>query len=191
MLLRRLFVTSAVLGLATLATLAAPRVAAAGALSAHDFAFPGIEGGIVRLADYAGRPILVVNTASRCGFTYQYDALQAVWTQYRDRGLVVLGVPSDDFGGQELGSEAAVKEFCEVNFAIDFPMTAITPVRGGSAHPFYVWARNTLGAGKAPRWNFHKYLVGPDGRLVAAFGTNTEPTSDKVTRAIEALLPQG
>ncbi|MGF1503449.1 MAG: glutathione peroxidase [Paracoccaceae bacterium] len=188
---RRFFLSAAVFGLsaaAALAQLTTPQPARATGLSAHDFAFPGIAGGIVRLADYAGRPVMVVNTASRCGFTYQYDGLQALYDRYRDQGFVLVGVPSGDFGGQELGSEAEVKEFCEVNFSIDFPMTTITRVRGTSAHPFYTWARSELGAANAPRWNFHKYLVGPDGRLVAAYGTGTEPTSGEVTRAVERLL---
>ncbi len=186
---RTLLATAA--GFAAAALLAAlPRAdARAGELIAHDFAFPGIDGGIVRLADYAGRPVMVVNTASKCGFTYQYDGLQALYDAYRARGFVLVGVPSDDFGGQELASEAEVKEFCSVNFAIDFPMTRITPVKGPSAHPFYVWAEKTLGARNAPRWNFHKYLVGPDGRLVAAFGTGTEPTAPEVKAAVEKLLP--
>jgi len=163
----------------------------AGELSARDFSFPGIDGGMVSLSEFAGRPVLVVNTASRCGFTYQYDGLQALYDRYRDRGLVVLGVPSDDFGGQELDTEAAVKEFCSVNFSIDFPMTAITAVRGAGAHPFYVWARGELGAEQAPSWNFHKYLVGPDGALVGAFSTRTEPDDPQLLAAIEKLLPQG
>ncbi|MEM6943217.1 MAG: glutathione peroxidase [Pseudomonadota bacterium] len=159
----------------------------AGELNAHDFAFPGIDGGVVRLADFAGKAVLVVNTASRCGFTYQYDGLQSLWTRYRDRGLVVIGAPSDDFN-QELDDEASVKHFCEVNFAIDFPMTGIIPVTGKGAHPFYAWARRELGPSRAPRWNFHKYLVGPNGQLVAAFGTNVDPASGTVTSAIEKLL---
>jgi len=191
---RRLFLVSATAALAAIAgrsVLGESRTAVAGEISAHDFAFAGIDGGTVRLADYAGHPVLVVNTASRCGFTYQYDGLQALYERYRDQGLVVLGVPSDDFGGQELATEDEVKEFCAVNFAIDFPMTAITPVRGQSAHPFYAWARRVLGPAKAPRWNFHKYLVGPDGRLVAAFATGAEPESAAVTGAIESLIGQG
>lgn len=167
------------------AAAAMPAAARAGAANAHDYSFEDIdETGRLDLADYAGRPVLVVNTASRCGYTYQYDALQALYDRYRDRGLVVLGVPSDDFN-QELSTAAEVKEFCAVNFAIDFPMTAITPVTGAQAHPFYAWAAEQAGA---PGWNFHKYLVGPDGRLVAAFPTRTEPDAPEVTRAIEALL---
>ena len=167
------------------ATAALPLGTPAGAASAHDFAFDDIdETGRLSLADYAGRPVLVVNTASRCGYTYQYDALQALYDRYRERGLVVLGVPSDDFN-QELSTAAEVKDFCAVNFAIDFPMTAITPVTGAGAHPFYRWAADQAGP---PGWNFHKYLVGPDGRLVAAFPTRTEPDAPEVTQAIEALL---
>lgn len=173
--------------LAALAALA-PVTIHAGEMTAHDFAFPGIDGGIVRLADYAGRPVMVVNTASKCGYTPQYDGLQALYDAYREQGFMVVGVPSDDFGGQELATEAEVKEFCEVNFAIDFPMTAITPVKGKGAHPFYVWAREALGPEKAPRWNFHKYLVGPDGRLLAAFDTRTEPGAPEVRKAVEAAL---
>jgi glutathione peroxidase len=190
---RRSLLRTALAGAAglALAALVPPRAAAAGEMSAHDFAFPGIDGGIVRLADWSGRPVLVVNTASRCGFTRQYDGLQTLWERYREEGLVVVGVPSDDFGGQELDSEAEVKEFCEVNFAIDFPMTGITPVKGASAHPFYVWARRALGPDKAPGWNFHKYLVAPDGRLVAAFPSGVEPTSSEITSAVERLLAQG
>jgi len=160
----------------------------AGEMTAYDFAFPGIDGGIVRLADYQGKPVLVVNTASRCGYTYQYEKLEALYQQYRDKGFVVLGVPSDDFGGQELDTEAEVKDFCETNFAIDFPMTAITPVKGKSAHPFFTWARAVLGPENAPRWNFHKYLVGPDGKLVGAFDTRIEPDAPEVKAAVEKAL---
>ena len=152
---------------------------------AHAFTFESIDGGALPLSRFAGRALLVVNTASRCGFTYQYEALQTLWRRYRDRGLTVLGVPSDQFR-QELSSEAEVKDFCETNFAIDFPMTAITPVAGSNAHPFYAWAAGRLGA---PRWNFHKYLIDPAGRPVAAFGTGTDPTEPEVLEAIERALP--
>ena len=192
MLHRRLFVLGAAgLACAVAAAGLAGAPARAGEITAHDFAFPGIAGETVRLKDYAGKAVLVVNTASRCGFTNQYEGLQTLWTCYGARGLVVLGVPSDDFGGQELDSEAEVKEFCSVNFDVDFPMTAITPVTGGSAHPFYTWARRELGAQNAPKWNFHKYLVGPDGRLITAFGTGIEPTSREIVSTVERVLPQG
>jgi glutathione peroxidase len=158
--------------------------------TAHGFAFTSITGAPLPLDSFEGRAILVVNTASRCGYTPQYADLQAVWERYRERGLVVLGVPSNDFGGQEPGSEAEIKQFCEVNFDVDFPMTAKVKVRGEDAHPFYRWAAADLGADAAPRWNFHKYLVAPDGRLVAWFPTPTSPTSAEVTRAIESHLPE-
>ena len=167
------------------AALAAP---ARAETTAHAFSFEAIEGGPLPLADFAGRVLLIANTASRCGFTYQYDALQTVWTRYRERGLTVLGVPSNDFR-QELADEAAVKDFCETNFAIDFPMTAITHVAGENAHPFYAWARERLGADAAPRWNFHKYVVDGEGRLVGAFGTGVEPTQREVLETIERHLP--
>jgi glutathione peroxidase len=174
---------------AVLACFAGPRRAAAqnAQTTAHDFAFLDIDGAPLRLNQFAGKAILVVNTASRCGFTGQYDGLQTLWTEYRDRGLVVLGVPSDDFN-QELSSEAEVKDFCEMNFGIDFPMTSITRIRGASKHPFYAWAERALGRENAPRWNFHKYLIGPDGRAVTAFGTGVEPTSAKIRSAIEKTL---
>lgn len=168
--------------------LALPMSARAGKSSAHDFSFPGIDGDTIRLAAFAGRPVLVVNTASRCGFTYQYDGLQALYDRYRDRGLVVLGVPSDDFGGQELATEAEVKDFCAINFAIDFPMTSITQVRGAGRHAFYDWAEGALGPGQVPRWNFHKYLVAPDGSLAAAFPHTVEPEAPQVVSAVEQLL---
>jgi len=156
---------------------------------AHAFGFTAIEGGELPLKGFAGKAVLVVNTASRCGFTRQYGDLQALWERFQDRGLVVLGVPSNDFGGQEPGSEAEIKEFCEVNFSVDFPMTEKVRVTGAEAHPFYRWAQTTLGPGTAPRWNFHKYLVAPDGRLVAWFPTQTRPDAEAVIRAIEASLP--
>lgn len=172
--------------------LAAPRMARAG-VSAHGFGFAslGQPDGKLRLSDYAGRPVLVVNTASRCGFTPQYDGLQALWDRYRDRGLVVIGAPSRDFGRQEFEDSARIKDFCEVNFAIDFPMTELVRVKGADAHPFYAWARGAAAAADlpAPRWNFHKYLVGPNGTLAGAWDSATPPEAPEISRAIEALLP--
>ncbi len=156
--------------------------------TAHDFAFTSIDREPLPLSSFEGKVVMVVNTASRCGFTHQYTNLQTVWERYRDRGLVVLGVPSNDFGGQEPGSEAEIKEFCEVNFDVDFPLTEKVRVKGKEAHPFYRWASDELGMAAKPRWNFHKYLIGPDGQLVDWFSTATSPTSQKVTRAIEAQL---
>jgi glutathione peroxidase len=155
---------------------------------AHDFSFEAIEGGSLPMTSFEGKAVLVVNTASFCGYTHQYSALQALWDRYRERGLVVLGVPSNDFGAQEPGSETAIKEFCTLNYDVEFPMTTKQIVRGDNAHPFYRWAADTLGVAAAPRWNFHKYLVAPDGRLVAWFPTATAPDADEVIRAIEVHL---
>lgn len=157
-------------------------------ISAHDFSFEGIDGATLALADFAGQPLLVVNTASECGYTPQYADLQALWRSYRDRGLVVLGVPSNDFGAQEPGDEAAIKAFCGANFQVDFPMTAKQPVIGGEAHPFYRWLFEEIGEAAAPRWNFHKYLIGPDGALAALWPSDVGPLDPEITQAIEELL---
>lgn len=170
--------------------LAAALPGAAVAAGAHQFGFRSIEGDDLPLAFYAGKAVMVVNTASFCGFTDQYAGLVEVWRRYRERGLVVLGVPSNDFGNQEPGREAEIKEFCEVNFDVDFPMTEKQVVTGRDAHPFYRWAKDELGQAAVPRWNFHKYLVAPDGRLAGWFPTRTEPTAPEVTAAIEAILPR-
>lgn len=149
------------------------------------FTFTAIEGGTLAMDDWRGRPVLVVNTASRCGFTPQYDALQALQDRYSDRGLVVLAVPSDDFN-QELSTAAAVKEFCAVNFNLTLPMTDITPVRGAKAHPFYAWVKASTGF--APAWNFNKVLIAPDGSVGGTFGSTVQPLSAAITAPIEAML---
>ncbi len=159
------------------------------AATAYEFSFTAIDGTAMPFQSLAGKAVLVVNTASFCGFTKQYAGLQAVWEKYRDRGLVVLGVPSNDFGAQEPGSEGEIKQFCETNFAVDFPMTTKQQVSGKEAHPFFRWAADQVGPVGTPKWNFHKYLIGPDGRLVDWFSTVTAPDSDKVIKAIEAILP--
>ena len=166
------------------ALLAAPTVWAG---SAYDFGFTSIDGQPLPLQQFAGKAILVVNTASFCAFTDQYRDLKAVWDRYRARGLVVLGVPSNDFE-QEPDSNGAIKAFCQANYDVDFPLTEKVPVIGSGAHPFYRWARQELGPMAAPQWNFHKYLVGRDGRLVTAFDTTIRPTAPQVVRALEAAL---
>ncbi|SCA56561.1 Glutathione peroxidase [Candidatus Terasakiella magnetica] len=160
------------------------------AKTAYDFSFQSIDGENLPLSKFKGQAILVVNTASFCGFTKQYDGLQALWDTYRDKGLVVLGVPSNDFGKQEPGTENEIKEFCEVNFNINFPMTEKTVVKGKEAHPFYKWAKQELGFVAAPKWNFHKYLIDGDGNLVDWFATTTSPSSSKVQKQVEAILPR-
>lgn len=158
--------------------------------SAHDFSFDSIDGGALPLSQYKGKAVLVVNTASFCGYTPQYEGLQSLWSAYEDKGLVVLGVPSNDFGAQEPGTAEEIKDFCETNFDIDFPLTAKEVVKGGSAHSFYKWAVEEKGAENAPKWNFHKYLIAPDGSLVSAFPSRVEPMSDELIAAVEANLPK-
>jgi glutathione peroxidase len=164
-------------------------VEAEGELSAYDFSFATIDGAPLPMSAFKGKAVLVVNTASECGYTPQYKDLQALWQRYRDRGLVVLGVPSNDFGGQEPGTEAEIKRFCERQYAVDFPLTEKEQVSGEGAHPFYKWTAEVAGEAAAPRWNFHKYLVGPDGELAAWFPTRTSPTAPEMIGEIEKLLP--
>lgn len=156
--------------------------------SVTNFSFPSIDGGDLDLSDYEGKVLVIVNTASQCGFTGQYEDLQAIWESYQDRGLVVIGVPSNDFGGQEPGEKEDIKDFCAVNFNVNFPMTDKVSVKGDRAHPFYQYARSTLGSAAAPRWNFHKYIVDRDGRLVDWFSSMTNPSSKKMKSVIEGLL---
>lgn len=161
--------------------------------SAYSFEFQAIEGHALPLSQYEGKALLVVNTASFCGFTRQYDGLQALWDEYREQELVVLGVPSNDFGGQEPGTAAEIKDFCETNFHINFPMTRKQQVKGPEAHPLYQWLKAELGAASAPRWNFHKYLIGRNGLPVAHFASGVRPDSPAMRKAIEAALsaPKG
>ena len=157
--------------------------------SAHNFSFASIDGPPIHLRDFKGQVVLIVNTASRCGFTRQYADMQNIWNTYRDQGFMLLGVPSNDFGGQEPGSEAQIKEFCQINFGIDFPLSQKEHVTGKNSHPFYKWAGDEVGIIGKPRWNFHKYLIGGDGKLVNWFSSPTSLSSNKVTNAIkEALL---
>ena len=172
------------------AALAVPAIAQRSRMTAHEFAFTSIEGQPLPMSAWKGRPILVVNTASFCGYTPQYKDLEALWQKYRERGLVVLGVPSNDFGQQEPGTAKDIKEFCETNYDIDFPLAEKQKVLGGDAHPFYRWVVAELGEGGAPRWNFHKYLVAPDGTLAGAWPSRVTPLATEVTREIETLLAQ-
>ena len=157
-------------------------------MSAHDFTFTAIGGGKLPLAHFKGKPVLVVNTASECGFTPQYKGLQALWRRYKDRGLIVLGVPSNDFGAQEPGGEAEIRTFCTKNYGVDFPMTAKVPVTGANAHPFYKWLAAELGDAGQPRWNFHKYLIGPDGAVAGVFPSKVAPDAPELAKAIDAAL---
>ena len=158
------------------------------ATTAHDFTFTSIDGGDLRLADYKGKVVLLVNTASMCGFTSQYEGLQSLWSDYRDRGLVVVGVPSDDFGGQELDTAENVKSFCTLNYGIDFPLADIAVIKGPSAHPYYKWIADVHGSLAVPRWNFHKHVIDANGKLVDWFASTTSPNSDRLRKSIEAAL---
>lgn len=167
-----------------------PVLAQAPAMSrptAFVFSFSELDGGSLRLVEHAGKPILIVNTASLCGYTPQYAGLQQLWTRYRDRGLLVVGVTSNDFGGQEPGGAAEINKTAHGQYGVTFPLTAKADVKGPSAHPFYKWAALER-PGDTPRWNFHKYLVGRDGRIAAAFPSQVEPTDPRVIAAIEKEL---
>jgi glutathione peroxidase len=170
------------------ATPAFAQTPGASRMTAYAFSFTGLKGGDIKLADHAGKPILVVNTASQCGYTPQYAGLQDLWARYHARGLMIVGVPSNDFGGQEPGGPAEINKTAHGEYGVSFPLAAKADVKGPSAHPFYKWAAHER-PGETPRWNFHKYLIGRDGLLAAAFSTQTEPTDPRVIAAIEKELP--
>ena len=158
------------------------------ASSAYGFTFPSIDGGDLAFEQFDGRPLLVVNTASKCGYTKQYDGLQAVYDAYKDQGLVVIGIPSQDFAGQEFDDAEETKEFCTVNFGINFPMSTKQHVKGADAHPFYKWAVEELGADATPQWNFHKILIDRSGQPVKAYRSKVKPQDAELISQIEALL---
>lgn len=179
---------AALVGAAAIAGAASGAGADPAARTAWDFSFTSIDGKPMPLSDFRGKVLLVVNTASFCGFTKQYEALQALNAKYEAQGFAVIGVPSNDFGGQEPDSEGKIKEFCEGMFGVTFPLTGKNEVTGEGAHPFYKWAREQLGWLNAPKWNFHKYLVGRDGRLVTSFFSSTTPDADRLVSAVEAEI---
>ena len=158
--------------------------------NAYSYSFKDInEEDVINLSDYKGKTLVVVNTASLCGFTYQYDGLQKLYDDYKDLGLVVLGVPSNDFGNQESGTNSEVKEFCESTFSITFPLTEKNVVKGRDAHPFFKWSKKELGfIGGVPRWNFHKIIIGKDGNAIAGYTALTRPSSKKFISEIEKAL---
>lgn len=160
---------------------------AAGRL-AWDFRFTSIEEDVLDFAGFRGRVLLVVNTASFCGYTYQYEALEALHAKLEPRGLTVIGIPSQDFY-QESSSNATVKAFCEATFGVRFPMTGLSRVRGSQADPFYLWVKQET-QGWQPSWNFNKVLIGRDGRIAGTFGSGDEPNGPRLTQAIEAALRQ-
>ena len=153
----------------------------------HDFTIESISGETINLSDYKSKVVLLVNTASKCGFTPQYSGLQKIYERYKNDGLVVLGVPTNDFN-QELSKESDVKEFCEIRFGVEFPMSSIQPIRGENAHPIYKWIQANVSVIGQPRWNFHKYLIGKDGKIINWFSSMTSPTSEGLVNQIETAL---
>ena len=154
---------------------------------AYDFDFQGLEGDVIKLSNYKNKIIIVVNVASRCGFTNQYDGLQKLWTNYKDKNVVVIGIPTNDFK-QEPGSNADIKNFCETNFNIDFPLSEKINIIGKKAHPFYTWAKNNHGIGAIPKWNFHKIIIGKNGKVADTFASITRPSSSRFTKVIDQEL---
>ena len=181
---RRTIIASA---LAVIAGAGSTRTAQAQAamsrITAYAFSFPALAGGDIRLAEYAGRPLMVVNTASLCGFTPQYTGLQQLWTEFHGRGLMIVGVPSNDFGGQEPGGPSEIAATAQHQYGVTFPMAAKAVVKGPGAHPFYKWAAAERPK-DVPHWNFHKYLLGRDGYIAEVFPETVEPTDTRVKTAI-------
>ncbi len=155
----------------------------------YDFIFRSIDGGALPFRAWRGKPVLVVNTASYCAFTPQYAGLQKLWERNRQRGLVVLGVPSNDFGEQEPGSAAEIEAFCKTRYGVDFPLAEKCRVTGPHCHPFYRWIEETIGEAAAPRWNFHKILIAPDGLPAGLWPSEIDPCDPAIAAEIEQLLP--
>ena len=153
----------------------------------YDLQINSISGEIINFKEYENKAVLVVNTASYCGFTKQYEGLQKLWEKYEQKGLIVLGIPSDSFN-QEKKSNNDVKEFCEVNFDITFPLTAITDVKGENAHEIFKWAKDNYGKSAIPKWNFYKILINKEGKIEDTFSSLTKPTSNKIVTKIKKLL---
>ena len=153
----------------------------------YDFKIESITGETIDFNEYKNKVILIVNTASYCGFTKQYTDLQELWDKYKSRGLIVLGVPSNSFN-QEKNKNSEVKEFCKVNFDINFPLSAITEVKGDNAHDLFKWAKNNHGKSAIPKWNFHKILINKEGKVEDTFSSFTNPTSKKIVSKIENIL---
>ena len=151
---------------------------------ATDFSFKSVDGSALNLAEHKGKVIVVVNVASRCGFTNQYEGLQTLWKTYKDKGVLVVGVPSNNFR-QEPGSNKEIKDFCEATFGINFPITEKQNVLGSDAHPFFIWAKKNYGSGAIPKWNFHKIIIGKNGKVVETLASVTKPSSKKFISIIE------
>ena len=155
---------------------------------AYDFNFNDLDGSPLNLTEYRGKVIVVINVASQCGFTSQYEDMQKVWEKYQSKGVIILGVPSNDFGRQEPGSNKEIKNFCEAKFGITFPMTEKVSVKGENAHPFYLWAKENHGKSAIPKWNFHKIIIGKNGKVAETFSSMSNPSSKKFINTLEKLI---
>ena len=155
---------------------------------AYDFNFNDLEGNLLKLSEYRNKVIVVINVASQCGFTSQYEDMQKIWKKYQNKEIVMLGVPSNDFGRQEPGNSKDIKKFCEAKFGITFPMTEKISVKGEKAHPFYKWANENYGKSAIPKWNFHKIIIDREGKIKDTFASITNPSSNKFVKAIEKAL---
>ena len=153
-----------------------------------DFKINSINGEELDLSTFNGKTILLVNVASKCGFTKQYDDLQKLYENFKDKGLIVVGIPTNQFGGQEPGTESEIKNFCETNFNITFPMTSKYDVKGDNAHPIYIWAKDTFGKSTIPKWNFHKILINKNGKIEDTFVSFTSPLSKKIIEKLNQIL---
>ena len=159
-------------------------------IDAHKFKFKSIDGNEIKLIDFKGKPIFVINTASLCGFTNQYKDIEELYNQYKKDELIVLGIPSNDFGNQELSSNQEVKEFCSTNFGVTFLLTEITKIKGDEGHPFFKWIKNEAGFLAFPKWNFYKYLIDKNGKLVSWYASTTKPNSKKINQAIKKVISE-
>ena len=155
---------------------------------AYDFKFNDLDGSSLNLLEFKDKVIIVVNVASQCGFTKQYEDMQNIWEKYQARGVIMLGIPSNDFGNQEPGTSKDIKNFCEAKFGITFPMTEKVSVKGENAHPFYKWAKDKHGNSAVPKWNFHKIIIGKNGKIYETFSSITNPNSKRFIKAIEKAL---
>ena len=153
-----------------------------------DLNIKSLDGKNIELSEFKNKAVLVVNVASNCGFTKQYSDLQKLWEVYKEDGLIVLGIPSNQFGGQEPGTNDEIRKFCEVNFNINFPMTDKVDVKGENAHQIFVWAKENYGKSAVPKWNFHKILINTDGKVQETYSSITSPTSKKITEEIDKIL---
>jgi glutathione peroxidase len=155
---------------------------------AYAFNFNGLNGNTINLAKFKNKVIVVINVASKCGFTNQYEDMQTIWEKYSDKGVIILGVPSNDFGNQEPGSSDEIKTFCETKFGITFPMTEKVKVKGANAHPFFIWAKKNYGLSAVPKWNFHKIIIGKNGKVAETYASITNPKSKRFIKKLDELV---